>query len=158
MASSRTSARFPADVLATIARAQVIGIHAGAAAHRVIAVWAVVAEGRVFVRPWAVSPDGWYFVFQSERTGSIHVGKAVFHVRAVFPRSPRLLSVVSRAYLMKYSTPGARKYVRDLSSPRSRAATVELVPAPTPPALPRSAMGSRSLGGSKRSTSTPRAS
>ena len=158
MHSSRTSARFPADVLAIIARAQVIGIHAGAAAHRVIAVWAVVAEGRVFVRSWAVSPDGWYFAFRSARTGVIHVGNAVFHVRAVFPRSARLLSVVSRAYLMKYSTPGARKYVRDLSSPRSRAATVELIPSLSPPAPPRGATGSRSPGESKRSTHTPRAS
>ena len=40
----------------------------------------------------------------------------------------RFLDAIDRAYLDKYNTPGAIKYARDLGSPQSRAATLELQP------------------------------
>jgi hypothetical protein len=48
-------------------------------------------------------------------------------------RDKRVLAAIDRAYLDKYNTLGAIKYARDLGSPQSRAATLELRPfhAPT---------------------------
>ena len=43
-------------------------------------------------------------------------------------RDKRVLDATDRAYLEKYHTPGAIKYARDLGSPQSRAATLELSP------------------------------
>ena len=50
-------------------------------------------------------------------------------VRAVRTRSTRLRKAVDRAYLEKYSTPWELKYAKDLGSPKSRATTIELLPA-----------------------------
>jgi hypothetical protein len=43
----------------------------------------------------------------------------------------RLNDAIDRAYLAKYNTPGSLKYARDLGSRKSRATTIELVPAPS---------------------------
>jgi hypothetical protein len=43
-------------------------------------------------------------------------------------KSKGLRDAIDRAYLEKYSTPGALKYAKDLGSPKSRATTFELVP------------------------------
>ena len=45
--------RFTRPVLDAIAKGMVIGIRAGRAPHRFIGIWAVVANGRVFVRSWS---------------------------------------------------------------------------------------------------------
>ena len=37
-------------------------IRAGAE-HRFIGIWAVVVDGRVFVRSWSLKPQGWYRTF-----------------------------------------------------------------------------------------------
>lgn len=42
--------RFPAGVLAAIRDGKILGIRAGTQPHRFIGIWAVVVEGRVFVR------------------------------------------------------------------------------------------------------------
>ena len=47
--------RFPSDVLSAIRKGMIIGLRAGAQPHRFVAVWAVVVEGRVFVRSWSRS-------------------------------------------------------------------------------------------------------
>lgn len=50
-------ARFPKDVLDRIRREKIFGVRAGSAAtHRVIGIWSVVVEGRVFVRSWSRKP------------------------------------------------------------------------------------------------------
>jgi len=126
------ASRFPPDVAAAIAKGYVLGIRAGRGgrgAHRFIAVWAVVVEGRVFVRSWGRKPDGWHRVFLAERTGAIQVGARELKVRAVRTRSERTRALVDRAYAEKYHTPGARRYVTDLCSPPSRDTTTELAPA-----------------------------
>ena len=46
--------RFPKDVIATIHEAKILGIRAGTKPHRVIGIWAVVVENRVFVRSWSL--------------------------------------------------------------------------------------------------------
>ena len=63
-----------------------------------------------------------------EPRGIITIGDREIPVRAVITRSERLKDAVSRAYLEKYSTPGALKYSKDLGRAKSRATTTELKP------------------------------
>jgi hypothetical protein len=108
----------------------VLGIRAGTRPHRIIGIWAVVVEGRVFVRSWSVKPRGWWRTFLEEPRGIAEVDGRVLRVRAVRTRSERLKDAVSRAYLEKYGTPGSIKWARDLGRAKSRATTTELVPRP----------------------------
>jgi hypothetical protein len=120
--------RFPAEVVAAIRDGKRLGIRAGSAPHRVIGIWAVVVEGRVFVRSWSLKPRSWYRTFLEEPQGVVEVEGRELPVRAVRTRSERLKSAVSRAYLEKYNTPGSLKYARDMGRAKSRATTTELVP------------------------------
>ena len=120
--------RFTSRVLATIRDSQVLGVRAGTGPHRVIGIWAVVVEGRVFVRSWSLKPRSWFRTFLEEPRGIIAVEGREIPVRAVFTKSERLKDAVSRAYLEKYHTPGSLKYARDLGGAKSRATTTELVP------------------------------
>jgi hypothetical protein len=119
---------FSAPVLAAIRDAQVLGIRAGTAPHRIIAVWVVVVAGRVFVRSWGVKVGGWYDTFLEEPRGVIEIAGRTIRIRTIRTRSDRLKDAVSRAYREKYHTPGSLRYVRDLARPKSRATTTELVP------------------------------
>ncbi|MGH7598580.1 MAG: DUF2255 family protein [bacterium] len=124
----KTKQRFPNKILAAIRDGKILGIRAGTQPHRFIGIWAVVVEGRVFVRSWSLKPRSWYRVFLQEPRGAIMVGDREIPVRAVRTRSERLKDAVSRAYLEKYHTPGSIKYARDLGRAKSRATTTELVP------------------------------
>lgn len=120
--------KFPPKILAAIRDGQVLGIRAGTQPHRIIGIWAVVVEGRVFVRSWSLKPRSWFRTFLEEPRGVIAVNGREMPVRAVFTKSERLKAAVSRAYLEKYHTPGSLKYARDLGSAKSRGTTTELVP------------------------------
>jgi hypothetical protein len=48
--------RFPANILTAIRQDKILGIRAGTEPHRIIGIWAVVVEGRVFVRSWSLKP------------------------------------------------------------------------------------------------------
>ena len=114
--------------MATIRDGQVIGIRAGLQPHRIIAIWAVVVQGRVFVRSWSVKERSWFQTFLDDPRGIITVNGREIPVRAVFTQSDRLKDAVSRVYLEKYHTPGSLKFARDLGRAKSRATTTELVP------------------------------
>lgn len=120
--------RFPQDVIAAIDRGKILGIRAGTQPHRFIGIWAVVVEGRVFVRSWSLKPRSWYRTFLAEPRGTINVDGREIEVRAVRTRSERLKAAVDCAYLEKYKTPGSIQYARDLGGEKSRATTTELVP------------------------------
>src|SRR5580765_6689234 len=120
--------RFPSDVLSAIRKGKILGIRAGTQPHRFIGIWAVVVEGRVFVRSWSLKPRSWYRTFLLEPQGVIQVADRQIPVRAVRTRSERLKKAISQAYLEKYNTPGSIKYARDLGRAKSRATTTELVP------------------------------
>ncbi len=120
--------RFPQDVVAAIDKGKILGIRAGTQPHRFIGIWAVVVEGRVFVRSWSLKPRSWYRTFLEEPRGTISVDGREIDVRAVRTRSERLKAAVDRAYLEKYKTPGSIQYARDLGEEKSRATTTELVP------------------------------
>ena len=124
----KAKARFPENILAAIRKSMIVGIRAGAQPHRFIGIWAVVVEGRVFVRSWSLKPRSWYRIFLEEPTGVLQIADREIPIRAVHTRSERLKDAVSRAYLEKYKTPGSIKYARDLGRAKSRATTTELVP------------------------------
>jgi hypothetical protein len=120
--------RFPDEIVAAIRDGKILGIRAGTQPHRIIGIWAVVVEGRVFVRSWSLKPRSWYRTFLEDPEGIIQVGDLQIPVRAVRTRSERLKDAVDRAYLEKYDTTGSIQYARDLGGEKSRATTTELVP------------------------------
>lgn len=120
--------RFAEDVVAAIDHGKIVGIRAGQGPHRFIGIWAVVVQGRVFVRSWSLKPRSWWRTFLEEPRGTIQVEGRALPVRAVRTRSEPLKDAVDAAYLAKYHTPGSVNYARDLGRARSRATTTELVP------------------------------
>ncbi len=120
--------RFPTGILVAIRDGKILHIRAGSGPHRFIGIWVVVVEGRVFVRSWSLKPRSWYRTFLKEPRGTIQVAGREIPVRAVQTRSERLKDAVDRAYLEKYTSPGAIKYARDLGRSKSRGTTTELVP------------------------------
>lgn len=120
--------RFPDDIVAAIRDGKILGLRAGTQPHRFIGIWAVVVEGRVFVRSWSLKPRSWYRTFLEEPCGAINVNGQEIAVRAVRTRSERLKEAIDRAYLEKYHTKGSIQYARDLGGEKSRATTTELVP------------------------------
>jgi hypothetical protein len=126
--SEKSLNRFPARTLAAVHKAQIVGLRAGRKPHRVIGLWIVVVRGRVFIRSWRVSRDGWFSVLRKDPTGILTLGDRAIKVSAIHTRSEDLKRLVSQAYAEKYNTPGSRKYVKDFGRQRSRDATIELVP------------------------------
>ncbi len=121
--------RLSRSVVAAIDECKYLGIRAGARSdHRFIAVWPVVVDGRVFVRSWTLKPGGWYRTFLEDPIGAIQIGDREVRVRAVQVRSERLRDAVEQAYAAKYTTPGARTFVRGFRTKRRREATIEFVP------------------------------
>jgi len=124
------SKRFPAAVIGLVRDGKYFGIRAGRAPHRFIGIWAVVAEGRVFVRSWTLKPRSWWRTFLVDPVGALQVpGRSrALKVRAVQARSERLRDVVDRAYLEKYNTKSSLHYSRGFRNKRRRETTTELVP------------------------------
>ncbi|MGH9971294.1 MAG: DUF2255 family protein [Pyrinomonadaceae bacterium] len=119
---------FPKNVLAAIREEKIVGIRAGTKPHRIIGIWAVVVEGRVFVRSWSLKPRSWYRTFLEEPRGTLHIAGRAIRVRAVRTRSDRLKDAVTRAYREKYNTPGSLYFVRGFAHKKRRDTTTELVP------------------------------
>ena len=120
--------RFSKSVVAAIDQSKVLGIRAGTKPHRVIGIWVVVVEGRVFVRSWSLKPRSWYRTFREEPRGIIVIDERELRVRPVFTRSERLKKAVDRAYAEKYNTPGSLHYVKGFRQKQRRDSTTELVP------------------------------
>ena len=121
---------FLKDIVAAIRDGKILGIRAGSKPHRVIGIWAVVVENRVFVRSWSQKPRSWYRTFLEEPRGVIVVNDREIPVRAVFTKSERLKTAVDRAYRQKFNTPGSIHFVRGFAHKKRRDTTTELVPDP----------------------------
>jgi len=69
--------RFPKPIVAALRDAKILGIRAGTTPHRIIGIWVVVAEGRVFVRSYSLKERSWYRTFLEEprRSEERRVGK-----------------------------------------------------------------------------------
>jgi len=121
--------RFSPTVVAAADASKILGVRAGARSdHRFTGVWCVVVDGRLFARSWTLKAGGWYRTCLDDPASVIQLGERQLRVRAVPVRGERLRDAVEDAYAAKYSTPGARKYVRGFRTPRRRAATIEFVP------------------------------
>lgn len=123
----RAAARGAVDLVEAVADARRIAIRAGLRPHRFIPIWAVVVEGRIFVRSWSLRPRSWYRTLLEEARATIRVGQRSVRVRAVHTRSARLKAAVDRAYLAKYGGPTEVRFARDMARAKSRASTTELV-------------------------------
>src|SRR6266568_8519893 len=119
---------FPKEIVAAIRSGKILGIRAGTKPHRIIGIWAVVVENRVFVRSWSLKPRSWYRTFLEEPRGVIEVDGRKIRVRAVFTRSERLKTAVDHAYAEKFPTPGSRLFVAGFKEKKRRNTTTELVP------------------------------
>jgi hypothetical protein len=115
-------------VVEAIAKSKILGIRAGTRPHKIIGIWAVVVERRVFVRSWSMKPRSWWRTFLEDPVGLIQIDGREIPVRAVRTRSERLKSAVDAAYAEKYNTPGSLQYVRDFRQRKRRDTTTELVP------------------------------
>lgn len=119
---------FPAAILETIRTDKLLGIRAGTdSPHRIIGIWAVVVEGRVFVRSYSMKPRSWWRTLLEDPQGIITVGEKEIRVRAVQTRSERIKDLVSETYKEKYNRPGDIQYVKEMSKNKSRDTTTELV-------------------------------
>jgi len=120
--------KFSKKIVTAIDEAKILGIRAGTKPHRIIGIWAVVVEGRVFVRSWSQKPRSWYRTFLEEPSGAIEVNGKTIKVRAIFTRSERLKDLVDEAYAKKFPTPGSRHFVEGFKEQHRRDTTTELVP------------------------------
>ncbi len=123
----KTKVRFPKEIVAAIREGKILGIRAGIKPHRIIGIWAVVVEGRVFVRSWSLKSRSWYRTFREEPQGIIEVNGREIPVRAVFTRSERLKKAVDRAYAKKFPTPGSKHFVEGFKEKTRRDTTTEIV-------------------------------
>jgi hypothetical protein len=98
------------------------------AEHRFIAVWVVVVNGRIFVRPWYDKKDGWYRAFLKQKTGAIQVDTREFAVRARAVRGMKINDAIDAAYAAKYTTKANKPYVKGFATAKRRATTLELIP------------------------------
>ena len=123
--------QFTDETLATINKDRILGIRAGEESHhRVIGIWVVVVDRRVFVRSYTMKPGGWWRTFLEDPYGEIFVSKRKrgIKVRAAQTRSEKLKDAVSAAYKEKYNTRGSVGYVEEMSRSPLRDTTTELVP------------------------------
>ena len=119
---------FPKEIVAAIRDGKILGIRAGMMPHRIIGIWAVVVENRVFVRSWSLKERSWYRTFLEEPVGVIEVNSRRIPVRAVFTRSERLKTAVDRAYAEKFNTKGSLHFVEGFREKTRRDTTTELCP------------------------------
>ena len=120
--------QFSDQILAILNKGKGLRIRAGTGDHRLIGIWFVMVNDRVFIRSWSVKPDGWYRTFLKQPRGTIQVAGQEIPVRARRIINKSLRDAIDRAYLEKYGTPGALRYAKDLGSAKSRATTIELTP------------------------------
>ena len=126
----KTRKGFSDEVIKIIDKERILGIRAGGdSTHKVIGIWAVVVNGRVFVRSYKLKAGGWWGTFVKDSHGEIFVAKRKrgIKVRAVQVRSEKMKDLVSKAYKEKYNTPGSVGYVAEMSVSPSRDATIEFV-------------------------------
>ncbi|MBI3005088.1 MAG: DUF2255 family protein [Ignavibacteriales bacterium] len=124
----KSKRRFSDRILAEVHKSMVVGIRAGMKPHRIIGIWAVVVEKRVFTRSWSMKERSWFRTFQEDPRGILTVGIRKLKIRAVHTRSERLKKAVDRAYIEKYHTPGSIKFARGLARGKRRDTTTELIP------------------------------
>lgn len=125
--------RFSKRLVSELDESGILRIRAGDdVTHRFLGIWVVVAQGRVFVRPWNDKPTGWRQAFLADpgHHGAIRLEKdgPDIPVRARLVRGERLNDAVDAAYEAKYASNANTKWVRGLVTARRRKTTMELLP------------------------------
>jgi hypothetical protein len=118
---------FPKATLEKIQKERMLGIRAGTNSdHKIIGIWVVTVNGRVFVRSWTRKPRSWWRTFLEDPHGTIYVAgsKRGVKVRAIQVKDEKLKDLVTKAYKEKYNKPGDLHYVRQK---RPQETTTELV-------------------------------
>ena len=118
---------FPKATLEKINKERMLGIRAGTNSdHKIIGIWVVTINGRVFVRSWSKKPRSWWRTFLEDPNGTIYVAgsKRGVKVRAIQVKNKGLNDLVTKAYKEKYNKPGDIQYVVQ-KSPRDT--TTELL-------------------------------
>ncbi|HCB01984.1 MAG TPA: DUF2255 domain-containing protein [Anaerolineae bacterium] len=118
---------FPKATLEKIQKERMLGIRVGTnSEHKIIGIWVVTVNGRVFVRSWTRKPRSWWRTFLEDPNGTIYVAgsKRGIKVRAKQVKDNALNDLVTKAYKEKYNKPGDLHYVAE-KSPRET--TTELV-------------------------------
>jgi hypothetical protein len=123
-ASSKT---FSGPILASLRDDNFLYIRAGED-HRFLGIWAVVVDGRAFVRSWNNKPGGWHAAFLKNPAGAIRISKREIPIRVRPVKGQRLNDAIDQAYLEKFPSKGWRKYAVGLGEPARRATTLELLP------------------------------
>lgn len=88
-------------------------------------IWAVIAEGRLFVRAYSGAASSWYRAALRESAGQVHLAGRVFDVRFV-QMDEAVTPAIDAAYRAKYPS---SSYLAPMVSARARGATVEVLPA-----------------------------
>lgn len=126
----KTKKGFSDEIIKIIDKERILGIRMGTdSTHKVIGIWAVVVNGRVFVRSYTTKPNGWWRTVLKDPNGEIFPAKRKrgIKVRAIQVKSEKMKDLVSKAYREKYNTPGSVGYVAEMSVSPSRDATIECV-------------------------------
>jgi hypothetical protein len=121
-----TKKKFPKATLEKIQKERMLGIRAGTNSdHKIIGIWVVTVNGRVFVRSWSKKPRSWWRTFLEDPNGTIYVAgsKRGIKVRAIQVKNKELNDLVTKAYKEKYNKPGDLHYV---AQKNPRATTTEL--------------------------------
>ncbi len=152
--------KFPRHIVEVLRIARIMGVRAGVGAHRIIGIWPIVVENRIFARSWSIKARGWYTTLQTEPFGVLEVDGKELPMRAVFTRSERLKDEVTRAYREKFNTTGAQHFVRGFAQKKRRNTTIEFVPAPsrkrTNDITSKTSKGASNRGGAKNQTNQPK--
>src|SRR5262245_40407795 len=114
----KTRKQFSKDSLSKLHTDRILGIRAGSdGTHRVIGIWMVVVDGRLFVRSYTMKPQSWWRTFLKDPYGEIFVAKRKrgIKIRAVQVKSEKMKEAVSVAYREKYNAPGSVGYVAEKS-------------------------------------------
>jgi hypothetical protein len=127
VAKTTKSKTFSGPVLAALRDDKFLYIRAGEA-HRFLGIWAVVVDGRAFVRSWNNKPSGWHAALLKSPAGGIRISKREIPIRVRAANGQRLNDAIDRAYLEKFPSKGWRKYAVGLAEPARRATTLELLP------------------------------
>jgi hypothetical protein len=120
--------RFDAATTSRISETKYFYLRAGDD-HRFTAVWVVVVDGHVLVRPWNDKPGGWYRAFLKTKRGAVKLGKEEVPIRASRVRAKAIVDAMDAAYAAKYTTKPNLPYVKGFATPERRANTLELTPA-----------------------------
>ena len=87
-------------------------------------IWAVLVEGRLFVRAYSGTRSSWYQAALAQQAGKIHAAGQVFEVRFTPVHDSPLNARISQAYRQKYAS---SPYMPHMTGASAQAATVEIL-------------------------------